>query len=523
MNYKKVFKRETKVIAYVVIALTLVVIGSSYALFMQVRNNTDNQIVKAGSLTVTYSNSNTTNVTTNDDGTNCLTPMTDDDGKQNGCDFKLSIYNTGTLPMAYDLLIYNNIDGVVANESTGSELVDLSNFKYQLSKQIYESEVKVTNGVVENPGTPKTENVNGSNDNTLNGLPDKNKEGESGSDGSGKKILESSVIQPGDTIVFDLKIWIKDDADEDIIGQQVSLKLDVVGVVYEGETLASTIEKLVSTTASSQDGKVEVFEHDTQTASIATTSENSKLKEYRYTGTNPNNFVYFGCDYVAKEEEPEEKENLTACTAEHLYRIIGVIPTQDMVGGEYVSRVKIIKNTYWSSLDNTSGGTKTSTFNYTGSWGESAVYKELNENYWKSLEKYQKYVAPSVLYFGNITNGNGGYTPDNLYSAERSDTTGILSTVGLMYPSDYGYSLGNDKKTTTIDTNTGSWLKVSESGQEEWLLTSPGDKALTLKTDGSFGTNNGPHAIRPSVYLQENVYVNGGTGSQTDPYILEYR
>ena len=61
MNYKKVFKRETKVIAYIVICLTLVVIGTSYALFLKVDSNSNNQVVNAGSLEITYSQGSTIN------------------------------------------------------------------------------------------------------------------------------------------------------------------------------------------------------------------------------------------------------------------------------------------------------------------------------------------------------------------------------------------------------------------------------------------------------------------------------
>ena len=65
MNYKKLFKRETKVIAYVVIALTLIVIGTSYALFLQVNNNRDNQVVTAGSLVIEYAKGNVVTVDEN--------------------------------------------------------------------------------------------------------------------------------------------------------------------------------------------------------------------------------------------------------------------------------------------------------------------------------------------------------------------------------------------------------------------------------------------------------------------------
>ena len=197
------FKRETKVIAYVVICLALVVIGTSYALFLQVDNNSNNQVVNAGSLTITYSGGNTVNVDADADP-NCLTPQSDESGAgDGGCKFRLSIKNDGTLPMEYNLLIYND------TAPNGITLVDHSNIKHSLNKQYTVDTSK--NGVVT---TAKT----------LSSLTSYN---------SSKKILEKNTIQPKETITFALNIWIDENADEAIIGQGVYLKLDVVGSVAE--------------------------------------------------------------------------------------------------------------------------------------------------------------------------------------------------------------------------------------------------------------------------------------------------
>lgn len=205
MNYKNIFKRETKVIVYVVICLTLVVIGTSYALFLQVNNNTNNQVVKAGSLTITYSGGNTVTVDENENS-NCLLPQSDSDGAgSNGCKFNLSITNTGTLPMEYNLLIYDNVDDVPA----AATFVDYSLVRHSLKKQY-----TVAN---------KNETVT-----SAKALGDL-----STYSSTTKKVLEKSVIEAGETITFALNIWIDDNASTDIIGQYVYLKLDVIGSVYE--------------------------------------------------------------------------------------------------------------------------------------------------------------------------------------------------------------------------------------------------------------------------------------------------
>ena len=201
MNYKKVFKRETKVIVYVVIALALVVIGTSYALFLQVDNNSNNQIVKAGNLTITYSQGNVINAGSSKG--NCLTPQSDSAATSGACKYTLSIANTGSLPMQYNLLIYD--------DTSVSPLVGHNYIKHTLTKQISKT------------------------DSTTNQTISTNKFLSSLSTSNSKRILETNTINAGETITFSLNIWISDTATVDIINKYVSLKLDVVGSVSETE------------------------------------------------------------------------------------------------------------------------------------------------------------------------------------------------------------------------------------------------------------------------------------------------
>lgn len=202
MNYKKIFKRETKVIVYVVICLTLAIIGSSYALFLKVKTNTNNQVVTAGSLVITYSNGN---VISNNDAESCLKPQDATEASSGGCKFMLSITNNGTLPVEYNLLVYYN-DGV-------TNPLDYSLIRHSLTKSYTVAD--------------KTETVN----------TDKKISELSNYSDTTKKVLETTSIDVGETIEFTLNIWIDEDATIDIIGKQVNLKLDVISNVYEDEDL----------------------------------------------------------------------------------------------------------------------------------------------------------------------------------------------------------------------------------------------------------------------------------------------
>ncbi len=223
MNYKKVFKRETKVIAYVVIALTIVVLGSSYALFMQVKDDTKNQVVTAGSLKIEYSNKNQTDSaqTVDENGNTCLTPMADDNGKTSGCSFQLSITNTGTLPMLFDLLIYDD-----KTDTSLNNLVDHKYIKYHLTKQVTTSSPK-SSTLATDLQAETVEDVQ-----SLDKLESKKDSEEADKD---KKVLTNGTIKTGETITYSLKIWISEDAPDDLVGKNVNLKLDVSGTVDETE------------------------------------------------------------------------------------------------------------------------------------------------------------------------------------------------------------------------------------------------------------------------------------------------
>jgi len=203
MNYKKIFKRETKLIVYVVICMTILVIGTSYALFLQVDNNSNNQVVEAGSLSVTYSGGNSISVDDTNQ-TNCLMPQNDTKGSgSGGCSFRMSITNKGTLPMEYNLLIYDNASGT----PKGATLVDHSLIRHSLKKQYTVA--------------GKSETVTSAA--SIESLDSYN---------ANKKILEKAIIESGETITFSLNVWIDENASSEIIGQYVNLKLDVSGSVY---------------------------------------------------------------------------------------------------------------------------------------------------------------------------------------------------------------------------------------------------------------------------------------------------
>ena len=252
---------------------------------------------------------------------------------------------------------------------------------------------------------------------------------------------------------------------------------------------------------------------------------------YRYEGKNPNNYIWFNNE---------------------LWRIIGVFDeTSHGVSGQNL--VKIIRansiggfawhksNTNdWtaSSLMNLLNGAYYNAENGTGGeycygYGSSVPancdYTEIGIN-----DIYRSMIKNVTWYLGGHSSTSA--TTDTLYTAERGTTvysgrpTSWTGYIGLMYPSDYGYSVlaSSCARTTNLDsydkaTCAGqSWLYGSDY---EWTITPNSSRSANVFFVYYSGTLSNYYAhfgysARPVLYLDSSVYLYDGNGSVSDPYII---
>lgn len=205
MNYKHNIKKQSYIIAISAILLALVITGTSYALFFQVDSNSKNQIVETGSLSVTYG-ANSTAITATE-----LVPMTDTEALESST-LVSTIYveNKGTLPAEYVIKIGNDVDSFQKRDGYSAEDKLLSHDYIKVA--VYQ------NGeMIINPTTLSTLKV-AADDNTMYELF------------SGKL----NVLTTGEsTETFAIKVWVSNEAPEDIIGDFVYLKVDVTSTVDE--------------------------------------------------------------------------------------------------------------------------------------------------------------------------------------------------------------------------------------------------------------------------------------------------
>ncbi len=267
------------------------------------------------------------------------------------------------------------------------------------------------------------------------------------------------------------------------------------------------------------------------------THQTPELTDYRYTGSDPNNYVCFG-----SEENP--------CPEENLYRIIGVMPTQNSENGAYENRVKLIKVLDWQGITVENGGTyhedkKGYRWNQINSnqWEKSTLQKILNDEFLNSLNEFKTYIDLAKWYLG-APNGKeyNNYSSRQYYSMERSNTKGYsqgsisyLGKIGLMYPSDYGYAIGKTYRDVTINSNkdiySTSWLFFKEY---TWCITPESMASIEYKKATSFCIHKLAHIgwqdvsylptsiihVHPTFYLKENVKYKKGDGKKENPYYI---
>ena len=303
-------------------------------------------------------------------------------------------------------------------------------------------------------------------------------------------------------------------------------------------TLACHIAKLYTGTQ----GENNVYYHNGTITSDDGTVIDANDSSYRYSGSNPDNYVCFGSD-------------ASSCPTDNLYRIIGVID----------GKVKLIKYDYaTSSLLGTDGdyhityaqwgmvgtykgynnGENIGVYKWNSStakntWSESLLNKtNLNTNFITNIgSEWANKIATTTWKVGGSTSANIVTSP--MYTAYQNEinnpepgsysTTGEINyeaQIGLMYISDYGFSADPSVWSTAMNSyNISSVTSVNwiYMGLNEWTISRDADNRY-----GVFRVSNDGKVVADDVYIQNNAvrpvfsilssttYVSG-EGTQSSP------
>ena len=328
-------------------------------------------------------------------------------------------------------------------------------------------------------------------------------------------------------------------------------------VVYEkGDTVTETtdvtlyavwqpIEFLVDTITNSvgTSGLVAVATDGT----LYTDETTQTIRDYRFSGSNnvvTNNYVWFN---------------------DELWRIIGVMPTETE-DGTTENLIKIIKATPLTAeqipTTYTYNGVlmtlKSSETDATAYWNSDLYFGQTNYNDWTkaSLQyflndetegsssyynsinpTYHEMIQKSVYKLGSYSSNA---TTIEAYNAEvngpflEGNGQKWLGKIGLIYPSDYGYATVSDYWSQTLksfysEARHSDWLyqSLSISADGLWTIShyaSDSTYIAYLTYRGATGINSfsSSSEVLPVLYLKSDVMIVGGTGLDSDPYMLEY-
>ena len=228
-------------------------------------------------------------------------------------------------------------------------------------------------------------------------------------------------------------------------------------------------------------------------------SQEAGDKSYRYSGTNPNNYVCFGTDAAT-------------CPNDNLYRIIGVFNNQ----------VKLIKNNSYGNY--AWSGSNSNVWNTTT---KPSIYTTLNTNFYNSIGAvWRQKISSTTWQIGGLSNGLG--TPKNIYTYELgSNNANITETmyIGLMYLSDYAYAADPDNWNLNLEDfssiSSANWLYTSF---RVWTISknSSNTSSIWTMTRGYSESCLSQYTaeVKPTFYLNSNVAFSGGSGTSSDPYRL---
>ena len=250
----------------------------------------------------------------------------------------------------------------------------------------------------------------------------------------------------------------------------------------------------------------------------------------RYEGKNPNNYIWFNNEYwriigvFGSASHGQTNKNLVKIIREE---ILGVLMWDESDVNDWTtsSLNSLLNGAYYNAEDGTNSGycyifsnLVTGNCEYTKR-GIQSGYRGMVANVtWRLGGSYN----------GLLTEESYGYERGTtVYTGRPTSTTGYI---GLMYPSDYGYSVLSSSCSRT--TNLNSYDRAKCAGQSwlygkgtEWTLTPyslDDDEWQILFYSGSLlGTfSGGGYGTRPVLYLNASVYKIDGNGSIENPYIV---
>ena len=500
-------KEKNKIILVIILILIslITLVGSSYALLTK-SFKSKKLSMEVGTLKIDFAEGNAINMAN-------AAPMTDSNGLKS-TPYTFTITNGGDINAYY----------TVSNEEELANTLDTSYLRMKLTgSDGYDSGIKT----VKELGTETY------------------------------KLIDDTLLETGKSVTYELRMWISQDAGNDIQDKIYKSKIVVNGTSNKLPLATDKILAKANPENLDYNSATDAQKKEMWTFTHEATEQTTALTDYRYIGADPNNYVKFN---------------------DELWRIIGVFDTDDGKG-KVEKRLKIIRNESignysWDNKDTTTGA---ETAYGKNEWTDARLNYLLNPGhesetnggslYWnrKSGTCYKgqnnsttscdftstgltdtakSMIGDAKWYLGGSSTYND-VTPPMFYTRERGTTvysghsTSWIGKVGLMYPSDYGYATSGGSSTNRNSCLAKELYNWDSSGYSDcknndwmyngniWQWTMSPRAAISssvfivryagyVNHDYAYDT----YAGRPVVYLKSTIKVISGSGTTSSPYIL---
>ena len=339
-------------------------------------------------------------------------------------------------------------------------------------------------------------------------------------------IIASGELKEEESVTYNFYLWMDETTGNEAMNTRFEGSVNIITSAVKIVTAADTI----------------LAKGETEELAYDNTADNN----LRYIGANPNNYVSFNNE---------------------LWRIIGVFNNIDDGTGTKETRLKIIRNEPIGkySWDNKASGVGSSTSsNGSNDWSDSALQIVLNEGTYYNrtsgecpygengemtncdfsstglTEEAKTMISDAKWNLGGLAGSLD--IPLSVYTSERGTTvysgrpTEWIGSIGLMYPSDYGYATSGGSTTnreTCLNTELYNWDDYDDCFNNDWLYTGSYPWTLTPDSSSSSGVfyvlSNGRvfsgiayyiNDVFPALYLNSNVKISGGEGTESSPFTL---
>ena len=307
-------------------------------------------------------------------------------------------------------------------------------------------------------------------------------------------IIQNKSLAINGIDSYRLKFWLDIDANENYAGKAFNAKV-VIETTQEEYKYGTNVLKSVYN--SNEEGLVAVGSNGLVYAS-------GDLREYRYSGNNVNNYVWFNCDngYNSGIDHCEK------------WRIIG---SYENGIGNY-QMLKIVRDESLETMYQFNSNTGN-----IANFDDSSIQKYLNETYYEGLnDDTKKMIMNAKWNIGAVLNSNSAVSN---YSTEKNITS--YNYIGLINASDYGYATNTTLWDTSLNTTSitadNNWLY-----QENTLIINTPNMLETnvyyISANGlSEGMTTTNYNIKPTLYLKPDVSIINGYGTSEEPYELSIK